>query len=101
MSAGALNTPQLLLLSGIGDKSELSVHGIESVHHVPAVGKGLEDHLMVPFSIKLKEGYSDRPAIFGNPKNLADAKSQFKENGTGPLSSLYNAVNMGKPVVIT
>jgi choline dehydrogenase len=44
LSAGAINSPQLLLLSGIGPVSELSALGINVVHDSPAVGKNLQDH---------------------------------------------------------
>ncbi|MEQ8780674.1 MAG: choline dehydrogenase [Roseibium album] len=45
LSAGAVNSPQILMLSGIGDGSELQAKGIETVLHRPAVGKNLQDHL--------------------------------------------------------
>ena len=48
LCAGAINTPQLLMLSGIGDRDQLAKHGIESVHHAPEVGANLFDHLVVP-----------------------------------------------------
>jgi choline dehydrogenase-like flavoprotein len=44
LSAGALATPQLLMLSGIGHRDELARHGIPLVHHSAGVGKGLSDH---------------------------------------------------------
>ena len=45
LSAGAVNSPQILMLSGIGDGAELQAKGIESRLHRPAVGKNLQDHL--------------------------------------------------------
>jgi len=45
LSGGAVNSPQLLMLSGIGDKDELAKHGIPLVHHLPEVGQNLVDHL--------------------------------------------------------
>jgi choline dehydrogenase len=42
---GAINTPQLLLLSGIGPADEISRHGIRPIHDLPGVGKNLQDHL--------------------------------------------------------
>ncbi|MFP2925219.1 GMC family oxidoreductase [Pyxidicoccus sp. 3LG] len=44
--AGTIQTPQLLMLSGIGDPAELSPHGIPVVAAVPGVGKNLHDHLI-------------------------------------------------------
>ena len=45
LSGGAVNSPQLLLLSGIGDAAELNALGIPVVVDLPAVGKNLQDHL--------------------------------------------------------
>ncbi|MGF7149634.1 choline dehydrogenase [Sphingomonas zeicaulis] len=42
---GAINTPKLLMLSGIGDRQELDRHGIPLVGHVPGVGRNLQDHV--------------------------------------------------------
>jgi len=47
LSAGAINSPQLLLNSGIGPATELSVLGIDVVHDSAAVGKNLQDHYVV------------------------------------------------------
>ena len=45
ISAGAIGSPQILMLSGIGDQNDLTKHGIISTHHLPGVGKNLQDHL--------------------------------------------------------
>src|SRR4051812_735913 len=45
LCGGAVNSPQLLLLSGVGPATELSRHGIPVVHELPGVGAHLEDHL--------------------------------------------------------
>jgi choline dehydrogenase len=42
---GAFNSPQLLLLSGIGPRDELATHGIDVVHELSGVGRNLQDHL--------------------------------------------------------
>lgn len=48
LSAGAYNSPKLLLLSGIGPAEELQELGIPVRKHLPGVGKNLQDHLIVP-----------------------------------------------------
>jgi len=53
LCAGAVNTPQLLMLSGIGDGSELSDLGIDTVHHAPEVGRNLMDHLVCPMGFAI------------------------------------------------
>ena len=45
LTSGAINTPRLLMLSGIGDAAELREVGVEPAHHLPGVGKHLMDHL--------------------------------------------------------
>ncbi|WP_016853586.1 choline dehydrogenase [Halomonas smyrnensis] len=47
LSASALNSPKLLMLSGIGPADHLREHGIEVVHNLPGVGENLHDHLEV------------------------------------------------------
>ncbi|CAI9549445.1 unnamed protein product [Staurois parvus] len=47
LSGGAINSPQLLMLSGIGNASELTKLGIPVIAHLPGVGKNLQDHLEV------------------------------------------------------
>ena len=47
LCAGALASPHLLMLSGIGDGNVLQRHGIKTVVHVPGVGRNLQDHFNV------------------------------------------------------
>ncbi|MDE2146002.1 MAG: GMC family oxidoreductase N-terminal domain-containing protein [Burkholderiales bacterium] len=47
LCAGALQSPQLLMLSGIGDGAQLQRHGIALRHHLPGVGRHLHDHVDV------------------------------------------------------
>jgi len=47
VSCGAIKTPQLLMLSGIGPSEHLREHEIKSIHHLPGVGQNLQDHLSV------------------------------------------------------
>ena len=48
LSAGAFQSPQILMLSGIGDPNILKEHGIDVVHELKGVGKNLQDHLFFP-----------------------------------------------------
>ena len=47
LSAGAISSPQILQLSGIGDENLLNKLDIKTIHHNPAVGKNLQDHLQI------------------------------------------------------
>jgi choline dehydrogenase len=48
LCAGALNSPQILQLSGIGHADDLKTAGVPLVHHLPGVGRGLKDHVAAP-----------------------------------------------------
>ncbi|TFV57486.1 glucose-methanol-choline oxidoreductase [Mycobacterium sp. PS03-16] len=53
LCGGAINSPQLLMLSGIGDRERLADHGIATVVHAPEVGQNLMDHLCVPLGFNV------------------------------------------------
>jgi choline dehydrogenase len=46
VATGGINTPKLLMLSGIGDQQELKKHGIKTVFHSPEVGRNFQDHIL-------------------------------------------------------
>ena len=54
LAGGAINSPQLLKLSGVGPGSELKALGIPVVHHLPGVGENLQDHLEYYFQLSSK-----------------------------------------------
>ncbi len=70
LSAGAIGSPQLLLLSGIGAAAELEAAGVRARHELPGVGRNLQDH---PFVTMLWE-VSDRNTLYGaeSPRALAE-----------------------------
>jgi choline dehydrogenase len=58
LSAGAIKSPHLLMLSGIGPDDQLQQFGIPTVHHLPGVGQHLWNHLSAQMTFKVKEGIS-------------------------------------------
>lgn len=54
LCGGTINTPQLLMLSGVGDRQHLTQYGIPVVHHAPEVGRNLYDHLFAPLGFTVK-----------------------------------------------
>ncbi|MDE3738664.1 GMC family oxidoreductase N-terminal domain-containing protein [Pseudomonas resinovorans] len=52
LAAGAVDSPKLLQLSGVAHKDLLARHGVPLVHHLPAVGQNLQDHLCVSYYYK-------------------------------------------------
>jgi choline dehydrogenase len=63
LSGGAVNTPQLLQLSGIGNPDELRPLGIDVVHAAPGVGENLQDHLEVYVQHACRQPISFNPAL--------------------------------------
>jgi choline dehydrogenase len=55
LCGGSYNSPQLLLLSGIGPAEEITKHGITPVHHSPGVGKNLSEHVVFHVQFAMKE----------------------------------------------
>ncbi|MCJ1436767.1 hypothetical protein MMC27_006149 [Xylographa pallens] len=65
LSAGAYRSPQLLMLSGIGDSEALTQHGIPTQVHLPSVGKNLHDHLILFRYWKLR--HPEKGLAMGSP----------------------------------
>ncbi|WP_425045378.1 GMC family oxidoreductase [Primorskyibacter sp. S87] len=55
LCGGAFQSPQILMLSGVGRPQEITQHGIEMVHELPGVGKNLQDHLDFVMGYKTKD----------------------------------------------
>ncbi|MFN3547286.1 MAG: GMC family oxidoreductase [Mesorhizobium sp.] len=55
LASGTVNSPQLLMLSGIGRADELAAHGIAVIHDLPGVGKNLQDHVDCVMSWECRE----------------------------------------------
>jgi choline dehydrogenase len=82
LSAGTFQSPQLLLLSGIGDREELARVGIPLIHHLPGVGKNLQDHVWSGAT-----GISSIPSSNRHIKPFAQLKAllQYVISKRGPL----------------
>ncbi|MFE9320640.1 GMC family oxidoreductase [Nocardia sp. NPDC052278] len=65
LCGGAINSPQLLMLSGIGDREHLAEHGIATVYHAPEVGQNLMDHLVAMLGFDV-----DNDSLFAAEKPL-------------------------------
>ena len=82
LCGGAINSPQLLMLSGIGPRAELEDKGIFVQHDLPGVGKNLQDHLdaIVQYRCKAREGYAI--ALTALPRYIKAAYDYlFKRSG--------------------
>jgi choline dehydrogenase len=90
ISAGAIATPKILQLSGIGDAAHLKHHGIACISHVPGVGENYQDHLEATVQAEV-----NILSLFGEDKGLKAARHmlQYMLTKTGLLTS--NVVECG------
>ena len=89
MAAGALQTPQLLMLSGVGPAAELGRHGIGVIHDLPGVGQNLHDHLdavQVVVAPQLKETFGVTP---GGILRVLKAIPQWRNHRRGILTTNF------------
>ena len=84
LSAGAINSPQLLMLSGIGPAEHLAEHGIPVVHDLPGVGQNLQDHLAI--SVKYRSRQPISMFKYFSPVRGAAALGQYMLFRKGPLA---------------
>ncbi|KAI1397339.1 GMC oxidoreductase [Hypoxylon fuscum] len=86
ISAGAINSPRLLLLSGVGPKAHLEDLGIPIVVDSPEVGLNFIDHHYVITMFNATPNIITTKQL-GDPALLASFLAEYKENATGPLST--------------
>lgn len=91
LSAGAVNSPQLLQLSGIGPATLLQRHGIKVKHELSQVGQGLQDHLGISYFYRAaKPTLNNR---LGNRFGQTMAGAQYLMTKSGPLSVPVNQIS--------
>jgi len=88
LCAGAINTPKLLMLSGIGDPAELDQHKISVITELPAVGRNLKEHPCIGMSFRTKvptynltQGFIQRLGIV----------AKYLLHREGPIANAYEA----------
>jgi len=89
IAAGAVHTPQILKLSGIGPTEELGQHNISVVADLPGVGSHLQDHVVIDYFFEDKTKTSLnylRPTNFTQKLKLANAIFEYQLFNRGPLT---------------
>ncbi len=85
LSAGAIGSPQILLLSGIGPAAQLRTHGIEIVSDLAGVGGNLQDHLQIRTVFKV-EGARTLNTMAGTLRGKAAIGLEYALKRSGPMS---------------
>lgn len=88
LCGGAFGTPQALMLSGIGPEAELRRHDIGVRHRLEGVGRNLQDHIdhTTLFRSEARDLFS---VDFAGVRRLAAARPEYRDHGTGPMSSNF------------
>lgn len=91
LCAGTVNTPQILMLSGIGPEEQLKMYKIPIVQHMNGVGANLQDHIIVPLVLSFDKTFSSAPTL----RNIAEDFLQYVWNQNGSFSNLGSIDYMG------
>jgi choline dehydrogenase len=91
LSAGAIASPQILMLSGVGHKDELKKHNIDVVKHAPGVGKNLQDHLQIRTIYKVNKPLTLNDEL-RNPLRKIIMGIEYALFRTGPLTMAASQV---------
>jgi choline dehydrogenase len=96
LAGGAFNTPQMMMLSGLGDKQELEKLGIETKVHLPGVGKNLQDRYEIGVVTELNQSYKGLRGCTFEPAE-DPCLDEYKRN---PQKHIYseNGVILGNMV---
>ncbi|KAI7364108.1 GMC oxidoreductase [Hortaea werneckii] len=85
LSAGAFQSPQLLMVSGVGPENTLSQYNIPCVKHLPGVGQNMQDQPF--FGIDYRVNVETSSMLVNDPQYHEDAVQKYLENATGPLAN--------------
>ncbi|RDW88356.1 hypothetical protein BP6252_00388 [Coleophoma cylindrospora] len=95
LCGGAINSPQLLMLSGVGPSEALRQHDIPVIQDLQQVGKNLQDHCFAACTLLQKPWTNERTAFEYNGEAKRAAKVKDKMDGTNTMSMTYSPVPMG------
>ncbi|PCH34877.1 hypothetical protein WOLCODRAFT_19639 [Wolfiporia cocos MD-104 SS10] len=94
LSAGTVQTPQLLELSGIGNSTVIEQHGITTLVDLPGVGENFQDHLYAGVQWKLVPGVETFDSLRNNASFAEQQQAIYNENGTGLYAALDSTLSL-------
>lgn len=102
LSGGAINSPQILMLSGIGDAEQLRANGIDPLHDLGGVGKNLQDHLQARLVFKCNEPtLNDEVRSLLNQARIALKYALFRSGPMTMAASLATGFLKTRPDIAT
>ncbi|KAL4938772.1 hypothetical protein BDV06DRAFT_231526 [Aspergillus oleicola] len=91
VSAGAIGTPKLLMLSGLGPRAHLQDLAIPVIKDIPEMGDNLHNHHNAITMYQIPQDIVSAWALRTNATLLAEAEAQYAATGTGPLSEILTS----------
>ncbi|KAL4778406.1 hypothetical protein BJX76DRAFT_366338 [Aspergillus varians] len=95
LCAGSLDTPKILMHSGIGPADQLNQFTIPIVQDTPCIGQGLRDHPDAPLCFLRNPATNNRNDFFGSQPAMDAAMAQWLADGTGPWAQHASQIMMG------
>ncbi len=89
LCAGAIQSPQILMLSGIGDEAELKQHDITLQHHFPGVGKNFHDHPDFIFGYSVKESQGTFGISLSGSLDMLKQIKRYRTERRGMIASNF------------
>ncbi|KAK0645246.1 Dehydrogenase patE [Lasiodiplodia hormozganensis] len=86
LSAGAIKSPQLLELSGVGNEQLLKKHGIEVKMNLPGVGENMQDHVVATASYEIADGHMSGDNLQKSPELMNAVMQMYQATRTGPMT---------------
>jgi choline dehydrogenase-like flavoprotein len=84
LSSGAIRSPHLLMLSGVGPEDHLAQFGIPVLHHLPGVGQNLMNHLSAQMTFKVKDGVS----LSGHHRDAIHFALHYTADGSSAVNDM-------------
>lgn len=95
LTSGSLNTPKILMHSGIGPRDQLQKFGLELLHENASVGNNLKDHCHVFLTWKRTASSTKKHIYYNDPQGRDKALKQWQKDGSGPLSDTQAQFALG------
>ncbi|KAB8067903.1 hypothetical protein BDV29DRAFT_199790 [Aspergillus leporis] len=95
LSTGSLDTPRILMHSGLGPAAHLAEFNLPVLVDIPAIGQGLRDHPFSPIAFLREPRTNTRNAFFGSQEAMDAALTQWEKNNSGPWTRYGAQLMMG------
>ncbi|KAL2203392.1 alcohol oxidase, partial [Sarocladium strictum] len=86
LCAGVFGSPQILELSGVGNRPILEAAGVRCLFHSPRVGENLQDHFNYGPSVEVRSDFETADSMIRDPAILSAKRQEYEQYKTGPIA---------------